>query len=40
VSLTQVQLDTAHGDAKTQLPDGLERPASWQNGEDVATASS
>ena len=24
--LTQAQLDTAHGDANTQLPDGLRRP--------------
>jgi uncharacterized protein YjbI with pentapeptide repeats len=31
--LTQAQLDAAHGDAKTRLPAGLERPASWTTGE-------
>jgi hypothetical protein len=27
--LTQEQLDSTFGDAKTQLPDGLKRPSSW-----------
>jgi len=37
--LTQAQLDTAHGDANTQLPDGLRRPASWE-AEETSTESS
>jgi len=27
--LTQKQINEAYGDAKTQLPDGLTRPARW-----------
>ena len=37
--LRQAQLDTARGDANTQLPDGLRRPASWE-AEETSTASS
>jgi uncharacterized protein YjbI with pentapeptide repeats len=29
VGLTQEQLDSAHGDAKTRLPEGLRRPDRW-----------
>jgi hypothetical protein len=29
IGLTQAQIDTAIGDAKTTLPDGLSRPAHW-----------
>jgi uncharacterized protein YjbI with pentapeptide repeats len=27
--LTQLQIDQANGDEKTQLPEGLKRPAAW-----------
>jgi hypothetical protein len=37
--LTQAQLNTARGDANTQLPDGLRRPASWE-AEETSTESS
>jgi hypothetical protein len=37
--LTQAQLDTARGNASTQLPDALRRPASWE-AEETSTASS
>ena len=30
IGLTQEQLNAAHGDAETQLPDGLQRPDGWQ----------
>ena len=38
--LTQPQLDAAHGDADTRLPDGLRRPDSWTTGEEPLSASS
>jgi hypothetical protein len=34
LGLTQAQLDTAHGDLATQLPDGLQRPTRWRAEED------
>jgi Pentapeptide repeats (8 copies) len=37
--LTQAQLNIARGDANTQLPDGLRRPASWE-AEETSTESS
>jgi uncharacterized protein YjbI with pentapeptide repeats len=36
--LTQAQLDTARGDADTQLPDGLRRPASWEAEDRTASS--
>jgi hypothetical protein len=38
--LRQAQLDAAHGDGRTQLPVGLQRPDSWATGEESAPASS
>jgi hypothetical protein len=32
-NLTQDQLDAANGDDRTQLPDGLTRPAHWSKAE-------
>jgi Pentapeptide repeats (8 copies) len=40
VSLTQAQLDGAHGDARTRLPDGLRRPASWEAKENSTPSGS
>jgi uncharacterized protein YjbI with pentapeptide repeats len=40
LGLTQVQLDTARGDWRTQLPEGLQRPDSWATGEASAPVSS
>jgi hypothetical protein len=39
VGLTQAQLDTAYGDAATQIPNGLQRPASWPAEADSTAAS-
>jgi uncharacterized protein YjbI with pentapeptide repeats len=40
VGLRQPQVDAAHGDTRTQLPDGLQRPDSWATGEESAPVSS
>jgi Pentapeptide repeats (8 copies) len=37
--LTQEQLDTATGDAMTQLPDGVRRPSAWAAGEEQTAGS-
>ena len=29
IYLTQMQVNSAHGDSRTVLPDGFERPAHW-----------
>jgi hypothetical protein len=39
LELTQAQLDAAHGDAATRLPDGLQRPDSWPAKDAPAQAS-
>ena len=31
VNLTQEQIDKAHGNSRTKLPDGMRRPAHWSN---------
>jgi uncharacterized protein YjbI with pentapeptide repeats len=36
--LTQAQLDAAHGDAATELPAALNRPAHWLPGVTVLRA--
>ncbi len=33
-SLTQNQMDRAHGDKDTKLPDGIQRPAHWKTESD------
>lgn len=38
--LRQAQLDAAHGDSTTRLPNRLQRPASWTAEEDSAAAGS
>lgn len=38
IGLTQKQIDVATGDAKTKLPDGLQRPSSWKNNSQVPPA--
>jgi hypothetical protein len=40
LGLMQPQLDAAHGDRSTQLPEGLQRPDSWATGEASAPVSS
>jgi hypothetical protein len=40
LSLTQAQLDAAHGDPRTRLPDGLQRPAGWAAEDNSAAAGS
>ena len=37
VGLTQAQLDAAHGDASTELPDGLQPPESWTTVDEELT---